>query len=125
MNKVNIKIFKREFELPVSYECYDSEEIKDYQKDALESFLKHQEILENIPNDLINYLKKDNPQKFKDKKIDNIFKYIMPDKLYVGRNSKKRVVTLLCDYKFDLEHGIALMFENEKLVKIATQDIIL
>ena len=49
----------------------------------------------------------------------------MPDKLYVGRNSKKRVVTLLCDYKFDLEHGIALMFEDEKLVKIATQDIIL
>ena len=125
MNKVNIKIFKRKFELPVSYEYYDSEEIEEYQKIALESFLKHQEILENIPNDLINYLKKDNPQKFKDKKIDNIFKYIMPDKLYVGRNSKKRVVTLLCDYKFDLEHGIALMFENEKLVKIATQDIIL
>ena len=125
MNKVNIKIFKRKFELPVSYEYYDSEEIEEYQKIALESFLKHQEILENIPNDLINYLKKDNPSKFKDKKIVNIFKYIMPDKLYVGRNNKKRVVTLLCDYKFDLEHGIALMFENEKLVKIATQDIIL
>ena len=83
MNKVNIKIFKRKFELPVSYEYYDSEEIEEYQKIALESFLKHQEILENIPNDLINYLKKDNPSKFKDKKIVNIFKYIMPDKLYV------------------------------------------
>ena len=56
MNKVDIKIFKRKFNLPVSYECYDSEEIEEYQIKALEKFLENQKILENIPNDLINYL---------------------------------------------------------------------
>lgn len=46
----------------------------------------------------------------------------MPQALYVKRNEKKRVVSLLCNYRFDEEHGIALTFENEKLKGIGTQD---
>ena len=36
-----------------------------------------------------------------------------------------RVVAIMCNYKFDMEHGIAIVFKNEMFSKIVSQDIIL
>ena len=57
--------------------------------------------------------------------VDNIFKYVMPKNIYVPRNLKKRVVAIMCNYKFDTEHGIAVVFENEQFKEIGAQDIAL
>ena len=57
--------------------------------------------------------------------IENIFKYVAPKYLYVARNKDSRIVAIMCNYKFDPENGIAVVFENEKLNKIGMQDIIL
>lgn len=57
--------------------------------------------------------------------INNIFKYVAPKYLYVARNNEKHVVAIMCNYKFDPENGIAVIFENEKFSKIGMQDIIL
>ena len=57
--------------------------------------------------------------------IENIFKYVIPVSIYIERNKKKRVVSLLCNYRFDEEHGIAITYENEKLKNIGPQDDVL
>ena len=44
---------------------------------------------------------------------------------FLYRNEEKRIVALMCNYKFDIENGIAIVFENEKLKDIGIQDIIL
>ena len=56
--------------------------------------------------------------------IDNIFKYVIPKRIFIPRTDKK-IVAILCDYKFDMENGIAVVFENEKFKEIGVQDIIL
>lgn len=56
--------------------------------------------------------------------IDNIFKYIMPKSIFVPRTEQKEVA-IICNYKYDMEHGIAIVFENERLKEIGMQDIIL
>ena len=57
-------------------------------------------------------------------KVDNIFKYVMPKSFYVP-DTEKRVVVLFCDFKYDLENGIALVFEDEKLKEIIPEDLAL
>ena len=54
----------------------------------------------------------------------DIFKYVIPEAIYVKRNKRKHQIALLCNYRFDEEHGIAITYEDEKLKKIGTQDII-
>ena len=56
------------------------------------------------------------------KKIDNIFKYVVPEKIFVKRDGR---VALMCRYKFDMEQGIAVVFEEGKKVEVGSQDIIL
>jgi hypothetical protein len=58
-------------------------------------------------------------------KIDNIFKYVIPRSLYIPRKQEKQTVAMLCDYKFDMEHGIAVVFENGQFKKVGSQDIVL
>ena len=55
------------------------------------------------------------------KKINNIFKYIIPKLIYIPNNRPQRTIDLLCDFRFDIEHGIAIIFENEELINIVSQ----
>ena len=59
-----------------------------------------------------------------DGRLDNIFRFVIPKSCFV-RNDKYFPVGLMCDYKFDPEHGIVLVYINNKLIKIGPQDIIL
>ncbi len=120
MNK-RMTVWGREFDIKVIFDVYKDEQILDIQKEALEAFetaskdlLRSYEALESYclsrDSDLI------------EAPIKNIFKYVIPEALYIKRNEKKRIVSLLCNYRFDEEHGIALTFENEKLKYIGSQD---
>ena len=56
---------------------------------------------------------------------DNVFRYVMPKYLFIPQGEKRRTVALMCDYRYDPEHGLAVVFENEKLSEIGPQDVIL
>ena len=58
-------------------------------------------------------------------KIENIFKYVMPKEIFVPHTEKHRNVAIMCNYKFDIEHGIAVLFENGQFKKVGPQDIAL
>lgn len=57
--------------------------------------------------------------------IDNILRCVVPRYLFIPGEQKERTAALMCDYEFDPEHGLALVFENEALKEIGPQDIIL
>lgn len=57
-------------------------------------------------------------------RIDDIFDVVEPYSLFVVRNDSKRSVALMCHYRLDPEHGLALLFENERLTKIGPEDIV-
>ena len=56
-------------------------------------------------------------------RIDDIFDVVEPYSLFVVRDDSKRSVELMCHYRLDPEHGLALLFENERLTKIGPEDI--
>ena len=119
-----IIIWGRVFDLKVIFDIYEGESILDNQIEALDAFIKASDMLLCSYEELEEYCIKRDYDGI-DVPIKNIFRYVMPEAIYVERNEKKHVISLLCNYRFDEEHGIALTYENEKLVHIGTQDDVL
>lgn len=123
MSKVKVTLWDRDFDIPVSYSCYQGEQVTAQQKDTLASFCEAEAPADRALPELKKYVIKTSEGQCKDE-IENIFKYVIPKSLYIPR-SDKHIIAIICNYKFDMENGIAVVFENGKLMKIGTQDIIL
>lgn len=50
---------------------------------------------------------------------------VMPESIFVPHSKKHRTVAIMCNYKFDMEHGLAVVFENGLFKKVGPQDIVL
>jgi len=124
MNKVKVSLWGREFELFISYSCYPGEEITDIQKEAVDVFCNNIINVDAMLDALKRYVEKTSESVVKASEIDNIFKYVMPKSLFVPRSNNK-VVAIICNYKYDMENGIAIIFKDGKFKEIGTQDIII
>lgn len=125
MSKCKITIWGRAFDLAVVYECYSGEEVLESQKEAF-AMLKDnaKEIAESLEA-VKKYVRKTYADQLADNSIENIFKYVMPKSIFVPHTKKQRIAAIMCNYKFDMEHGIAVVFENGKFKKVGSQDIVL
>ena len=117
-------IWNREFDLRVVFDSYD-EEVLPIQEQALEAFLKAENTIQESKKQLEKYILNDEYAEIEGNSIDNIFKYVIPTDLYIPRTLETRTVALLCDYRFDEEDGLAIIFENEQFKEIGEQDIVL
>ena len=124
MSKQSINIWDRSFSLAVCYECYPGEKVLDEQKEALELFLDSDKAIADSRTKVEKYILKNYADEVKASAIENIFKYVMPKSLYVPHDNHL-TVAILCNFRFDAEHGLAVVFEKGKLKEIGTQDIIL
>lgn len=124
MSKEKIVIWGRELELEVKYDCYTGEDILESQKVALSAFLESDNSIDTSVVKVKKYCLEQNREEIGEE-ITNIFKYVAPKYLYIARNTDKNVVAIMCNYKFDPENGIAVVFENEKYKMTGKQDIVL
>lgn len=125
MSKCKINIWNRIFELSVVYECYSGEDVLESQQEA---FVMLQDNVSEIARSLDSvkeYVQKAGADQLVDSTIENIFKYVMPKSIFVPHTKKHRLAAIMCNYKFDMEHGLAVVFENGKFKEVGTQDIIL
>lgn len=125
MQSLTTKVWGRDFTLKVYFDCCSDEEILQSQRDALEALQKSWQVVDAAKPEVERYCLENNEEDIGSETVDNIFKYVIPEGLYVERNENKRVVLLLCAYRFDPEHGIALQFTNETLTAIDQQDALI
>lgn len=125
MSKCRINIWDRTFELNVVYECYPGEDVLRDQKEAFAMFEENTGEIADSLADVIKYVQKNDGDQLAGATIENIFKYVMPKSIFVPHIKKYHTVAIMCNYKFDMEHGIAVVFENGKFKKVGTQDIVL
>lgn len=125
MNKIQMEIWGRQFNVDVYYKNFQGNEITQYQKDSYTEFIDAYDEIEKSKNKIIDYIEEYYSENLLEEKVENIFKYVIPKTIYIPKEEKKRIVALLCDFKFDIEHGLAIIFENEKFNEIVTQDEIL
>lgn len=122
-NKVNLIIWGREFELSIIYQNYPGEEVTMNQEKTVRSI----DILDFGVSlkPLVEYIRENNFEDIGDTDITNIFKYVMPKCILIPREDEKRIIALMCNYRFDIEHGLTVVYENEKYKTVGPQDIIL
>lgn len=119
---LSIKIWKRDFDLKVIYDCYTGETVLEEQKDALKKFTTDKRLIESSLSNVEKYCLNQNKEEIGSEAIDNVFKYVMPESIFVKRDCR---VAIMCRYKFDPEHGMAVVFKDGKFVSVGKQDIIL
>lgn len=122
MNNISINIWGRQFLLPIKYDVYPEESIAQLQKESIESFIS--KVSTTSDKNISEYVIQHDGKQIGEV-IDNIFRYVMPRYFYVPLDAQKRVVAIMCDYRFDEEHGLAIIYENEILKEIGPQDIVL
>ena len=127
-DRISILIWERKFDLPVEYDRYSDEKITKEQEEALAEFIRHPDWIYNSKASIEEYCKVQVMEDERNEKKDNIFSYVKPDYVYVKRNRRnekeKPKVALMCKYKYDPEHGLAVVF-SEGSVTVGIQDIIL
>lgn len=122
MSKSVLKIWGRKFELNVIYECYPGEKVLDIQREELEMLMYEDDIdtaLENVKE----YVAK-NSEGQAALPIENIFKYVMPKCIFIPHSSKSPIAAIMCSYKFDIENGIAVVFEKGRYKEVVSEDAV-
>lgn len=126
MNNLKIDIWGRMFELEIIYDCFSDEKITIEQEKTLNEFLKSSKSILDDAYIMVEKYCIINFRNIIGDKVDNIFKYVKPQSLYIKREkTDDRTIALLCKFKLGLEHGIAVVIKNEKVLEVGLQDIIL
>lgn len=127
MSKIKMDVWGRTLDLDIVYDIYQGESILESQVNAYNCFMAKADRLFGLAEDAVKkYCLSINKEDIQESEITNIFKYVKPKAIYVARNTgKDRTVALLCAYKFNPDDGIAIVFMNEQLQKIGTENIII
>ena len=118
-------IWGRKFTLPIEYDCYEGEEVTKAQIQALKNFRSHTEWIEKSRSIVEKYCREQVMSDEENTKKDNIFSYIKPECLFVKRDKENPRIAMMCKYRYDLEHGLAVVFSSDGEVTVGMQDIIL
>ena len=124
-NETTLTIWGREFLLPVHYDCFEDESVTPAQERALRAFLSDTVQIENSKQQVELYCRDEVNNDDENTKKDNVFSYIKPDYLYVTREEPHSRVAIMCNYRYDLEHGLAVIFSQDNHVIVSEQDAIL
>lgn len=122
MNK-EVLIWDRKINIRIDYDLYENETATAEQEQRLEEFISNTQLL-NDKTAISDYCLKNNSKEIGNI-VDNLFKYVAPTAILIPQSEKNKRIILLCNYKFDIEHGIAIIFENNSFSKIVPQDDIL
>ena len=122
MSKQLLNIWNRDFEIDITYEIFSDKPVTEKQK-AIASGLSAIDFSESLEG-VIQYIKKYNARDLGEERIDNIFRYVIPKRIYITQ-SEDEEFAIMCNYKFDMEHSIAVVYKGGKYKEAGPQDIIL
>ncbi|MBR5041081.1 MAG: hypothetical protein IKX68_08175 [Clostridiales bacterium] len=122
---IETEIWGRSFILPVVYDCYAGEKVTQTQMDMMNVFAHHLDWIDDSKFQVEDYCREDVLSDDENDKKDNVFSYLKPDCIFVKRSRKEPRVALMLKYRYDPEHGLAVVFTMNGEISIGSQDIIL
>ena len=122
MSKIEVKIWGRDFCIDAALQMYPGMEATSKQIETLKSICSID--FAHSLDDVKAYVTMKNGSDLVGMEINNIFKYVMPDHFYIPKRPDG-LIALMCNYRFDLEHGIAVVFIDGQFKKVCSQDEVL
>ena len=123
MSKIKTQIWGRDFDLGVSFQNFPGEEITENQRETLLSVttVDYSPAKEGVENYILRFFRSE----LGEDDLSNIFRFVMPKSILITREDEDRVFAVMCNFKLDMEHGIAIIFKNEQFKAAGPQDLIL
>lgn len=125
INNLNINIWGRNFTLLVKYDCYEDEVVTEEQIQAFNAFQSHIEWIDKSKRVIEDFCRQKVLDDDENNKKDNIFSYIIPECIFIKHDAINPRVALMCKYRYDPEHGLAVVFSHDGKITVGEQDIIL
>lgn len=125
INELKINFWGRYFLIKVVYDCYGDEEITLEQKKAILRFSQNLNWIDKAKNFVELFCEEDLINDDENHKKNNIFSYIKPEAIFVKRDFENPRIAIMCKYRYDAEHGLAIVFDYEGNVTVGIQDIII
>lgn len=120
-----MNIWGRTLNIPIVFDQYGEEIVLKEQEKSLNRFIEHTEWLDNAIKKVEAYCKSDVMNDVENNRKSNIFSYIKPDYLFIKRETAWPRVALMCKYRYDPEHGLAVVFDMAGSITVGLQDTIL
>lgn len=118
MSKVKIQVWGRDFTLDIFFDEYKEYiSCAQFETASLLADKAIEDGTEVIKDYIKTHITSDTPIEC----VDNIFKYVIPTSVYIPDTEDSEYI-VMCDYKYDLEHGIALKYGKDGLISIDSQD---
>ncbi|MEP1422294.1 MAG: hypothetical protein ABJK59_11045 [Erythrobacter sp.] len=139
--QLSLEFLGSDFSIILAISCWDDEEILPDQRNAFEKFMASNLLSSGAIEEAIftHYLRvvpeirERTGQPFASANVPDISSpyalagLIKPTDLLIKRtlDAPKRIVGLLFDCTWDIDNGLAVRIENEKIVEVGSQDIVL
>jgi len=126
-NDRRYNIWGRNCDVKLIFDCYEGESIDSVQEASVEDFEANlKNYVDRGLDELKKYIIKNYGSELEDTSMPNIFKFVVPRTVFVSKDPKKRkVLGLICHFRFDGENGIAIKYVDGKVDDIGGEQIIL
>ncbi len=125
LNSLEVTIWGKEFSLPIEYESYEEDPVTEQQIEAVTLFTEHPEWMDSAKQSVEQYCKEQVLSDNMNEKKDYIFSYVNPVYFFVEQNEQEPSIALMLNYRYDPEHGLAVVFKIDGEIIVGSQDIIL
>ena len=122
---VDLNIWGRIFSLDIMSNFFECEELTKKQIDAVDRLLSNLQWIEQAKKCVIDYCKWEVENDKENLKKDNIFSYVQPKCIFVEETEDNPRVALMLHYRYDPEHGLAIVFDSQGNAIVGIQDIII
>ena len=122
---VTIEIWGRTFKLDIMSNFFESENLSSKQEMVVNHFLSNLNWIEKSRTKVEEYCRFDVENDEENQKKDNLFSYVKPKCIFVESDVEIPRVALLLHYRYDPEHGLAVVFDSNGNVTVGIQDIII
>lgn len=125
IKNISIKIWDRDFSLNVDYNCYPGEKVTAKQEEMVYMLMKHHEWFDKAKKKVVDYCKDKVNEDESNQKKGNVFSYLKPEYIFVKHDDSNSTIAIMFKYRYEPEHGLAVVFDENGNIKIGIQDIIL
>ena len=85
--------------------------------------MRNKKLIKKAKAAVEDYFKEKLLEDDENQKKDNIFSYILPQYIFVKEGTKGVKIALVCRYRYDEEHGLMIVFDNDGNYIIGGQDM--
>ena len=125
IDSIKISIWGRDFILPILYNCYAGEKVTKSQIKALNMFVQNDGLIEKSKKYVEDYCRSEVMADVNNSNKDNIFTYVKPVNIFVKHEKINPRVAIMCKYRYDTEHGLAVVFMHDGKIIVGNEDIII